>query len=258
MATMSIPSDQDDKPSIKAPDTFTLFPRLPIELRLKIWRLGFPRGRQVSFAAFAPGISPKDSEVIRKKDLLGSPLPITLFVNNESRTETMKHYLMVSRRYTDRLRTVNEEPFCYNPNLDLAWIAPLTILGHYHTNWMGYLKSKAPEAFSKTKVLEVRFWDWDTAFNSERIHGERFKMVANYGHNEWQMEPFLYFTSLEHLKLIRNFDFHPVNLDILHYKDDIGVQFLADRIRDWLKENKDCFFGGAPLVTVEEKELSCA
>jgi hypothetical protein len=173
----------------------------------------------------------------------------------------MKHHLVVSHCYTHRLRTVYEQPFCYNPNLDLAWIAPITILGHYHAHWMGYLKSKAPEAFSRTKVLEVRFWDWDTAFNFEGIHGETIikrELVANYGHNEWQMKPFLYFTSLEHVKLIRGFDFHPVNLDILHYKDDIGVQFLADKIRDWFKENKDCFFGGAPLVTVEEKELSCA
>jgi hypothetical protein len=215
MATMSIPSDQADKPSIKAPHTFTLFPRLPIELRLRIWRLGFAHGRQVSFTAFAPGLTPKDSEVIQKKDLLSSPLPITLFVNNESRKETMKHYLVVSRRgHTGKLRKEDEQPFCYNPKLDVAWIAPMTIFWVPTLSWMKYLKSKAPEAFSKTKVLEVRFWDWDTAFNFNgisNIHGDKLENTDSVVNNLyfWQMRPFLEFTSLEHVKLVRNLRISP-------------------------------------------------
>ena len=104
MATHSVHPCHADTPIIKALDTFTLFPRLPIELRFNIWRLSFPRGRQVNFAAVGTNISPRHSTVIRKEDLFSSPLPIILFVNKESRKETMKHYLFVSRRgFTGRL-----------------------------------------------------------------------------------------------------------------------------------------------------------
>ena len=126
---------------------------------------------------------------------------------------------------------------------------------------MAYLKSKAPQAFSKTKVLEVRFWDWDTDFNSDGIHGDKVRMgdsVVNSVLFEWHMWPFLKFTSLEHVKLVRNCEFHPVNLTKIHYKNDIGVQFLVGRFRKWFEKNKNTFVGGASLVTVVEKELSCA
>jgi hypothetical protein len=262
MATRSVQSDQADTPPVKTLNTFPLFPNLPTELRLQIWRLSFPRGRQVNFAAFRTNISPRHSEVIRKQDLLSSPLPITLFVNKESRKETMKHYLVVSRRgYTGNLRTEDEQPFCYNPNLDVAWIAPITIMRHYPEHWMAYLKSKAPQAFSKTKVLEVRFWEWECAFNLDGIHGEKginHASVSSYVNQGRQINLFLNFTSLEHVKLIRNFDFHPVNLTNLRHKNENDVRYLAARIRDWFEENENTFVGGAPLVTVEEKEVSCA
>jgi hypothetical protein len=126
---------------------------------------------------------------------------------------------------------------------------------------MRYLKWKAPEAFSKTKVLEVRFWDWDTAFNSDGIHGDKVRYsdkAINWGTFEWQMWPFLKFTSLEHVKFVRNCDFHPVNLTKIHHKSDIGVQFVTERFREFFEKTKNTFVGGAPLATVEEKELSCA
>jgi hypothetical protein len=49
--------DFPDKPPCLAQteevlDSFTLFPKLPIELRLKIWRYTFPRGRYINFDDF--------------------------------------------------------------------------------------------------------------------------------------------------------------------------------------------------------------
>lgn len=60
---------------------FVIFPRLPIELRLKIWTLSFPCGRTARLDLdTSTQRTPRDQ------------LPPTLFANRESRSETLKHY----------------------------------------------------------------------------------------------------------------------------------------------------------------------
>ncbi|KAH6712604.1 hypothetical protein BKA61DRAFT_676419 [Leptodontidium sp. MPI-SDFR-AT-0119] len=89
-------------------DTFTCFPKLPIELRLKVWRWSFPRGREVSiahelfsenpFSVFIGDPSLVDyysTERELNDKNASSSLPPTLFVNQESRQETLRHYVVV-------------------------------------------------------------------------------------------------------------------------------------------------------------------
>ena len=73
--------------SLQAPSTFTCFPQLPIELRLKIWRLTFPK-----FTYFW------EQPVILYKWVLRMPQPpIAASINSESRQETLKHYTLLER-----------------------------------------------------------------------------------------------------------------------------------------------------------------
>jgi 2EXR family len=95
MANTSHQSDQGPPHSSKALDSFTLFPKLPIELKLKIWQRGFPTGREVNFAARGTNNSPRAKEVTQIED--NSPLPVTLYINRESRQENLKHYSVVLR-----------------------------------------------------------------------------------------------------------------------------------------------------------------
>jgi hypothetical protein len=75
--------------------TFTLFPNLPIEVRLKIWKFSFPTGRRVALP-FLPKTSPLEMNVTFEPDD-GSGLPVTLYINKEGREETLKHHSILLR-----------------------------------------------------------------------------------------------------------------------------------------------------------------
>ncbi|PMD40194.1 hypothetical protein L207DRAFT_582418 [Hyaloscypha variabilis F] len=95
-------------------DNFTFFPKLPIELRLKIWRFGFPRGGEVNFAALRNN-APIEREITRMA--VDSPPPVTLSVNRESRHETLKHYAVVMRSECPASAggygSEKQKPLCY-------------------------------------------------------------------------------------------------------------------------------------------------
>jgi len=66
-------------------ESFTLFPKLPIEVRLKIWRLAFPTNRKLELHFVT----------INQFDILLAAVssnPVTLYVNQESREETLRFY----------------------------------------------------------------------------------------------------------------------------------------------------------------------
>jgi len=96
-------------------DTFTFFPKPPVELRLKIWHFGFPRGGEVNFAALRNN-APIEREITRMA--VDSPPPVTLSVNRESRHETLKHYAVVMRSEcpasTGSYGSKKQKPLCYN------------------------------------------------------------------------------------------------------------------------------------------------
>jgi hypothetical protein len=75
----------DAQPPAATFESFTLFPKLSVEIRLKIWRLSFPNSRKVEFRWV----------VINPFDMLLAAVatnPITLYVNQESREETLRFY----------------------------------------------------------------------------------------------------------------------------------------------------------------------
>jgi hypothetical protein len=99
-----------------------------------------------------------------------SPLPIPLRANRESRHETLKHYTILfrgdSQTVSGQTKPV-ERPFCYNSNLDTAWINPLALQPIYWNwdgaafvpdPWLPYLASAAPLVFPNTRTLEIRGW----------------------------------------------------------------------------------------------------
>jgi hypothetical protein len=129
----------DPKPPGRDLLEFTLFPNLPIEIRLKIWRTAFPRGKMVHLGdeymlrnmgggrlTFGTSQQPPPPFYPLRVEI-ETPLPVTLRINSESRHETLKHYIIVHRTNLElpqsepaRIRKVR--PFCYNPKLDTAWI----------------------------------------------------------------------------------------------------------------------------------------
>lgn len=101
----------------------TLFPRLPTELRLRIWRLAFPRGRHVSLCTESE-LSRADLSLFHD-GILTEPLPITLHINSESRAETLRHYQIlywsgVPEEYQGKNTGMFDRPLVINPKTDIA------------------------------------------------------------------------------------------------------------------------------------------
>jgi hypothetical protein len=96
-------------PSFSCPlKTFTLLPNLPLELRLKIWQHAQPTRRLVIYGRYT-----SNSPIPSTKP---SPhLPITAFINRESRAETLKSYSLI--------RPLLQPIIAFNPHRDtlLLW-----------------------------------------------------------------------------------------------------------------------------------------
>lgn len=94
-------------------ETFELFVQLPPELRLMIWRATFER-RTVKVSGHEKGADDLDDWNFYKWESLSliTPNPITLFVNKESRYETLRFYKPLFPKLTQR------SPIYFFPSLD--------------------------------------------------------------------------------------------------------------------------------------------
>jgi hypothetical protein len=92
----------DVQPRAATFESFTLFPKLPIEVKLKIWRLTFPTNRKLEFCW----------HIINPFDMLLAAVatnPITLSVNQESREETLRVYEIVFEGIGDGTIYINPD-----------------------------------------------------------------------------------------------------------------------------------------------------
>jgi hypothetical protein len=101
---------------------FTLFPKLPIELRLMIWRDAFPRARPFNlnvFHNYRESSHWLDGKMSIKEwnAQHNAPLPITFQVSQESRAEALKHYTIIFPRDLETLKHpgIVNRPLCLNP-----------------------------------------------------------------------------------------------------------------------------------------------
>ena len=75
---------------------FLFFPKLPVELRLKIWRLHFPEPRRV--LVIPPALVGQELQFWKTIASLRQEFPTGVAVNKESRVETLKYYTFVIPR----------------------------------------------------------------------------------------------------------------------------------------------------------------
>jgi hypothetical protein len=107
--------------------SFTLFPRLPIELRLAVWELSFPCSRCASIDIRRPcGVA-----VGEHKEIIASlPVPITLAINQESRCFPLKSYVDIAAKPRTPIFPWYQPPTrlgqYFNPNKDLGTIDVLS------------------------------------------------------------------------------------------------------------------------------------
>lgn len=149
---------------------FQVFPELPIEIRLKIWRATFPKGRTLNFdkVPFPCRLPP----------------PITHRVNRESRRETFAHYqifrLVDSHDY--RLwkaayfitsvkcpKNGDGVSICISPSLDVIQVS-LWLLTNRWLNgmWMKIFPAQSLSCFSTVQQLRFTGVWWNEVI-AERV-----------------------------------------------------------------------------------------
>ncbi|KAH7378065.1 hypothetical protein BKA64DRAFT_714564 [Cadophora sp. MPI-SDFR-AT-0126] len=97
----------------------TLFPKLPLELRLMVWKLALPRGRLIALRDELYKLFAGNNEG-------RPPLPISLHVNQESRRETLTYYELFHReeflstlvKGSGDRRRPQIRPVCFSPTRD--------------------------------------------------------------------------------------------------------------------------------------------
>jgi len=132
--TVQIPTEQIMEPAATTPtsqsttatlesesfaSSFTLFPKLPIELRLRIWRTfdnSTPRDVQVTIT------TPSETSLIEKTPTFKSlrPIPLILHICKESRTEGLKVYKKVFK-VKDKMGVEREEIY-FNPEREMLFV----------------------------------------------------------------------------------------------------------------------------------------
>lgn len=154
---------------------FNLLPELPIEIRLQIFRAMFPGPRHVCLDADFHWTFNYEASVQSQNRL---PLPPTLFINQESRAETLKHYYVVFKHDSTAFKGYEpfaERPFVFNPTVDSAYITFGSL--HGGTNyrrfdaWVEYLNTQLPGGTNAIQSLEIRDMNWEAPITAW-IQGE--------------------------------------------------------------------------------------
>ncbi|KAK0125674.1 hypothetical protein ONS95_000323 [Cadophora gregata] len=115
--------------------TFVLFPKLPLELRRIIWVESFPQPRSVDLLRYEALQCPSEnSEKVENTRKIASYearayFPVTLSVNQESRAETLRHYVVVA------IAGTTDAPYFMNPEKDRAYLPNASLNIFQNLTW---------------------------------------------------------------------------------------------------------------------------
>lgn len=129
---LTSPVDKQKRPPTSH---FTQFPDLPTELRLQIWHHTFPSARNVYIG------SPFHNELCMRRSKHADPealpepkpFPISMWINQESRTETLKCHFILHPKSVNFHKTIGRSPLCLNPVRDSVYLRYADL--HWSTYW---------------------------------------------------------------------------------------------------------------------------
>lgn len=144
---------------------FILFATLPPEIRLRIWKSAFPPGRAVCLNSVRIPI--------RTSPPFPS-LPVTAYVNEESRTETLKHYHILPGRIESYNITIYgfkgdvhrlsrqdfHGPICVNPLRDTFFLEGTAIFSECFLEWVKNLACSHSTILDAVDKLAIHHVHW--------------------------------------------------------------------------------------------------
>lgn len=132
-----------------AAKSFQRFPKLPAELRLRIWRYCLPGPCNVFLERLMPQEDLRDLGPTRY-----GMRPITLSINHESRHETLKHYYIMTP-FFKKLKKRKGHIVCLDPTIDTIHVNAMDLAKMDVYKWFKRLSPQIPEFFKAIKTLEV-------------------------------------------------------------------------------------------------------
>lgn len=249
-------------------DSFPQFRELPTELRLRIFKTMFPKSQHIHFGVLQPQplkIPGKtrskqyssiaklySNEQYRCHEIAQSrALPITLYINHESREETLKTYKAVDLRPDSRYYCGATKLFCFSPSRDTAYFCRTPRKQWQYAIFWELLEERVPGLLDIIQEVEIKdvvlrkmvvdeAYLWKPESEKEK---EKVKNFPNYMANIIRRFP-----GLKKLVLTLVMDDEGLNMD------DNGKERAAKLVGDYLEENKDVWGGTAPEISIKDWE----
>jgi hypothetical protein len=201
--SLAVPNDKV-MPESKECGEFAHFPKLPLELRLRIWVLTFNKER---VNLDIQDLWKQHLYLLPNPFATGRPkyfrpiFPVALHVSRESRTETLRHYCIIFTSDHVITRTA-PPPICLNLSLDTGVFNFHLVGGIKHseqyTAWLSKLGSAAREGLSAVEELEISNIWW-FAWDKLAVEQEQLNIVGGISlpHYILVLRLILRFTSLK-------------------------------------------------------------
>ena len=144
------------------PQEFTFFPKLPLEIRLSVWRSAFPAPRHVNLSPFL--VKPS-GRLFSQDSRRQTGLPITLRINHESRADTKRFFHFVPRHGKLKIHP-RDGSLHFRPDVDSVYMMYCSMM-HYDfqiraDKWISEFLSQDPNpsAIEHLKIRDMPLvWD---------------------------------------------------------------------------------------------------
>jgi hypothetical protein len=139
------------EPASTSEGGFTFFNLLPTEIRLKIWHCAFPSTRRIELGLSGCPFYRHPPRPNLLTISCAEPNPITLFINKESRHETLAHYTL-------NIAILPGQYFYFDPRIDILSLVNIRpwIDGHFIKEYC----CNSPYLFTSVQNLEVHEIIW--------------------------------------------------------------------------------------------------